>query len=152
MKLDNDITLDDNNNSQEETTLLDPGSRPTATERRENIISTVIIGTVLFAALLALIFGIVFRYSDIDYIVENAVVHTMTNDNKTFCCFAVRNGKFELITETKEEMQKAYPRPKKVIDAKGAAILPGFIDGHAVKLPLKSKQQEDYITSDIENK
>lgn len=101
-------------------------------ERRDNIISTIIIGTVIFSAIIALIFGIIFRYSDVDYIVENAKVHTMINTNKTFCCFAVRAGKFELITETKEEMYEVYPRPKKVIDAKGAAIFPGFIDSHAV--------------------
>eukprot|EP01091_Cochliopodium_minus_P011887 TRINITY_DN3485_c0_g1_i1.p1 TRINITY_DN3485_c0_g1~~TRINITY_DN3485_c0_g1_i1.p1 ORF type:complete len:332 (-),score=106.57 TRINITY_DN3485_c0_g1_i1:914-1909(-) len=130
MKLSDDpITMDSKENENEDNPLLE--RHHTQTERKENIISMAIIGTVLFAALLALIFGIIFRYDKIDYIVVNAVIHTNTNPNTTFCCFAVKSGKFELVTVTREEMDSFYKRPKKVIDAKGAKIFPGFIDSHA---------------------
>ena len=63
---------------------------PTPKRTKQDFIAYSIIGVVVFAAILGLIFGVIFSYSKIDYILENAVIYNMKDFNDTYCCFAVK--------------------------------------------------------------
>lgn len=64
----------------------------------------------------------------VDMIVYNAKVYTADNNFSNFEAFAVDDGRF-LALGTSREI-KAKFLSDKLIDAKGKAVYPGFIDGH----------------------
>jgi predicted amidohydrolase YtcJ len=66
---------------------------------------------------------------DPDVIVVNAVVHTMDSAVPRAQAFAVSSNRFVAIGSSADMRALAGPRTQ-VIDAKGATIVPGFIDTH----------------------
>lgn len=63
-----------------------------------------------------------------DLIVYNAIVYTVDNDFSQAEAFAVKDGKFVAVGST-EEILKQY-HAEEMLDAKGAPVYPGFMDGH----------------------
>lgn len=64
-----------------------------------------------------------------DTIVHNGVVYTVNNKFETVQAFAVKDGKI-IAAGNDNEILKKY-KAKKIIDAKGQVIYPGFIDAHS---------------------
>lgn len=62
-----------------------------------------------------------------DYIIQNATVYTGLNESPKHIDVAILDNKIKLISTTEEVEAKA----KKIIDAKGYLLTPGFIDPHA---------------------
>lgn len=65
----------------------------------------------------------------IDLLVVNATVYTVDDQFNTSEAIAIRNGEFVEVG-TSEELRNKY-NPQEILDAKGKAVLPGFIDAHA---------------------
>ena len=65
----------------------------------------------------------------VDLIVHHAQIYTVNNDFATAEAMAVQDGKIVAIG-TNDEILKAY-QSDSLVDAKGAAVYPGFIDAHA---------------------
>ncbi|NCI45583.1 amidohydrolase [Sediminibacterium soli] len=65
----------------------------------------------------------------VETIVHNAVIYTVDSSFSTAQAMAISNGRI-VATGTNEEINKKY-RGAASIDAKGAAVYPGFIDAHA---------------------
>ncbi|MCF8308520.1 MAG: amidohydrolase [Bacteroidales bacterium] len=63
-----------------------------------------------------------------DLIVKNASVYTVNADFSVQSSFAVKDGKFVAVG-TDQEIEEQY-RAGRVLDMKGKAVYPGFIDGH----------------------
>ncbi len=63
-----------------------------------------------------------------DLIVYNAIVYTVDNDFSQAEAFAVKDGKFVAVGST-EGILKQY-HAGEMLDAKGAPVYPGFMDGH----------------------
>ncbi len=64
----------------------------------------------------------------VDLIVHNAIVYTVDSTMSTAESFAIKDGKFIAIGSNDEILNKY--ETKEIIDAKGKAIYPGFIDSH----------------------
>ncbi|MCW3085568.1 MAG: amidohydrolase [Bacteroidetes bacterium] len=64
----------------------------------------------------------------VDLIVHNAVVYTVDSSFSNAQSFAVKNGNFVAVG-TNDEILNRYDA-KQIIDAKGKAVYPGFIDSH----------------------
>lgn len=94
-----------------------------------------LLSTGLFLAL-----GACETQKEADLLVINAKVYTVDKSFSTQESFAVKDGKFIAIG-TNEELQKSY-RANEVIDAKNAAVYPGFIDGHCHFYGLGLQQQK----------
>lgn len=68
---------------------------------------------------------------DADSIYRNGAILTMTGDNPVYVeALAVTDGKISLVG-TEEEALAMKGDATKVIDLKGRALLPGFLDGHS---------------------
>jgi predicted amidohydrolase YtcJ len=65
----------------------------------------------------------------VDLIVHHAQIYTVNNDFATAEAMAVQDGKIVAIG-TNDEILKEY-KSDSVVNAKGAAVYPGFIDAHA---------------------
>ena len=65
----------------------------------------------------------------VDLIVHHALIYTVNNDFATAEAMAVQDGKIVAIG-TNDEILKEY-KSDSLVDAKGAAVYPGFIDAHA---------------------
>jgi len=65
----------------------------------------------------------------VDLIVHHGIVYTVNNRFETAQAFAVSNGKI-IAVGNNTEILKTYSG-KEMIDAKGQAVYPGFIDAHA---------------------
>ena len=65
----------------------------------------------------------------VDLIVHHAKIYTVNNDFATAEAMAVQDGKIVAIG-TNDEILKEY-QSDSLVDAKGAAVYPGFIDAHA---------------------
>ena len=65
----------------------------------------------------------------VDLIVHHAHIYTVNNDFATAEAMAVQDGKIVAIG-TNDEILKEY-KSDSLVDAKGAAVYPGFIDAHA---------------------
>ena len=66
---------------------------------------------------------------DADLVVHNAKVYTVDDSNPTAQAFAVYNGRFVAVGSN-EEAKTYIGQGTRVIDAKGATIVPGCIDCH----------------------
>ena len=85
------MEIEDKNNEADRLLPLEAtDDSPLRKWSKQEIISFSIFGAVILSAILGLIFGAVFSYSKIDYIIENAVVYNMKDFNNTYCCFAVK--------------------------------------------------------------
>ncbi len=65
----------------------------------------------------------------VDVILHHGVVYTVNNQFDTVQAFAVKDGKI-IATGTNETILKSYTA-NEIIDAKGQAVYPGFIDAHS---------------------
>ena len=65
----------------------------------------------------------------VDLIVHHAQIYTVNNEFATAEAMAVQDGKIVAVG-TNDEILKAY-KSDSLLDAKGAAVYPGFIDAHA---------------------
>ncbi|MEN9696582.1 MAG: hypothetical protein RLZ56_3 [Bacteroidota bacterium] len=65
----------------------------------------------------------------VDLIVHHAQIYTVNNEFATAEAMAVQDGKIVAVG-TNDEILKAY-KSDSLVDAKGAAVYPGFIDAHA---------------------
>src|SRR5438045_6747698 len=65
----------------------------------------------------------------VDTIVYNGIVYTVNEKFATAQAFAVDNGKIIDVGNTNDILKKYAA--KEMIDAKGRAVYPGFIDAHA---------------------
>ena len=75
----------------------------------------------------------------VDLIVTNAKVYTVDEGFSIAEAFAVKDGKFEAIGTT-SEITSTY-ESNEILDAKGKAVYPGFIDAHAHFYNLGLQQQ-----------
>lgn len=79
---------------------------------------------------LALLFAFVSCTADkVDKIIHHAVIYTVDSAFTVAEAMAVKDGKIVAVG-TNDEIQKKYEAAE-TIDAKGAAVYPGFIDAHA---------------------
>ena len=65
-----------------------------------------------------------------DYVVTNARVFTVDNDQPNAEAFAVRGDRFVAVGSTSDIRNMAGSRTE-IIDAEGMTITPGFIDAHS---------------------
>ena len=65
-----------------------------------------------------------------DYVVINARVFTIDNDQPFAEAFAVKNGRFVAVGST-SDVQNLATVGTEIIDAEGMTITPGFIDAHS---------------------
>ena len=65
----------------------------------------------------------------VDLIVHHAQIYTVNNDFATAEAMAVQDGKIVAVG-TNDDILKTY-KSDSLVDAKGAAVYPGFIDAHA---------------------
>jgi predicted amidohydrolase YtcJ len=79
-----------------------------------------------------------------DLIIYNAKVYTVDEQFSMAGAFAVKDGKI-LETGTSEAIRSAY-KAREEVDAKGKAVYPGFIDGHAHYFRYGSALQEVDLT------
>ncbi len=80
----------------------------------------------------------------VDLLVINANIYTVNPDFAKADAFAVKDGKFVAVGESKEILKKYYAN--KTINAKGATILPGLIDAHCHFFSLGLQQQKVDLT------
>jgi predicted amidohydrolase YtcJ len=83
----------------------------------------------IFIAFFALIALASCSNEKVDLIVHHAVVYTVDSSFSTAEAMAISDGKI-VATGTNEEITKKY-KATETVDAKGAAVYPGFIDAHA---------------------
>lgn len=69
------------------------------------------------------------QQQEADLIVHNAKVFTVNNDFSKTTSFAVKDGKFIAIGESKEILKQFFS--KNIIDGKGQFVYPGLNDGHS---------------------
>lgn len=65
-----------------------------------------------------------------DLIICNAIVYTVDSAFSNAESFAIKDGKFIAVGTTKDIQNAFEATPEQVIDMKGKAIYPGFIDSH----------------------
>ncbi len=80
----------------------------------------------------------------VDLLVVNANVYTVNTDFSKAGAFAVKDGKFVAVGNTKD-LKNRYTASK-VIDAKGQAVFPGLIDAHCHFFGLGLQQQKVDLT------
>lgn len=85
--------------------------------------------TLLFCMIIFLVFQSCKATYEADLILHHGVVYTVNDQFETTEAFAVKEGKI-IATGSNESMLKNY-FAKEVIDAKGQAVYPGFIDAHS---------------------
>jgi predicted amidohydrolase YtcJ len=68
-------------------------------------------------------------FEETDTIIHNGIVYTVNDKFETVQAFAVKDGKI-IAAGTDDEILKKY-KAKEIIDAKGQAVYPGFIDAHS---------------------
>jgi len=83
----------------------------------------------IFAAFLAITALVSCSNEKVDMVVHHAVIYTVDSSFSTAEAMAVSDGKI-IATGTNDEILKKY-KATESIDAKGAAVYPGFIDAHA---------------------
>ncbi len=64
----------------------------------------------------------------VDLILHNGMIYTVDSSFSNAECFAVKDGKFVAIGSNEEIFSKY--KSDKILDAKGKAVYPGFIDSH----------------------
>src|ERR1051325_3579216 len=64
----------------------------------------------------------------VDLIIENAKIYTVDSLNSSANSFAIKDGKFVAVGDSKK-IEEKYSSDS-LIDAKGLFIYPGFIDAH----------------------
>jgi len=81
--------------------------------------------------LIAVILAVACKKKDYnaDLLVKNAIVYTVDNNFSIANAFVVTNGKIVAVGDSDSLVNKYIPR--KVIDAGGKPVYPGFIDAHA---------------------
>lgn len=84
---------------------------------------------ILFAVALVLLSCSNKPADEADIILHNGIVYTVNDQFETVQAFAVKDGKI-IATGTDAEILKKY-KAKDIIDAKGQAVYPGFIDAHS---------------------
>jgi predicted amidohydrolase YtcJ len=84
---------------------------------------------ILFTVAFALSFCSNEPRDEADTIIYNGVVYTVNEKFETVQAFAVKDGKI-IATGTDEEILKKF-KAKEIVDAKGQAVYPGFIDAHS---------------------
>ncbi len=77
---------------------------------------------------------------NVDLIVYNAIVYTVDSTFRMTESFAVKDGKFVALGKS-EEVLNAF-QARQVVNAKGKAIFPGFIDSHCHFYPYGLGLQE----------
>ena len=82
----------------------------------------------IFCLLLPLFVSCDFNKEEVDLIVSNGQVYTVDDTFSTARAFAVKDGKFVAVGETKEILN-AYTA-ERVIEADGKKIVPCLIDCH----------------------
>ena len=85
--------------------------------------------TLLFFMIIFLLFQSCKATHEADLILHHGVVYTVNEQFETAEAFAVKEGKI-IATGSSESILKKYSA-KEVIDAKGQAVYPGFIDAHS---------------------
>lgn len=83
----------------------------------------------IFSLIIFVIFSFRNNKQKADLIVYNGVVYTVDATFSTAQAFAVRNGKIIAVGSTQAILKKY--NAEEMIDAKGKAVYPGFIDAHA---------------------
>src|ERR1700733_15691782 len=64
-----------------------------------------------------------------DLLVKNAVVYTVNNNFSTADAFVVNGGK--IVAVGRDDSLESIYKARKVVDAGGKAVYPGFIDDHS---------------------
>ncbi len=82
-----------------------------------------------FVSLFFILFSNCKPANEVDTILHNGVVYTVDDKFTTAQAFAISDGKI-LAVGTEDEINKKY-HAKEMIDVKGQAVYPGFIDAHA---------------------
>ena len=91
----------------------------------KQIVSIII--SAFFASILTLMTSCNTKTS-VDLIVHNANIYTVDDDFSKAQAFAIKDGKFVAVGD-EEQIIRQYTA-KEIIDAKGDAVYPGFMDGH----------------------
>lgn len=94
--------------------------------------------------LLAPLLGCDPEKEDVDLLLVNARVYTVDNAFTTASSFAVKDGKFVAVGEGADLEERYEARNK--LDARGRAVVPGFIDAHCHFYDLGLKQQQLNLT------
>ncbi len=82
-----------------------------------------------------------------EIIIQNAVIFDGLNDQKLFDAIAIKDGRINKIGSKYEVIASAGANAK-IIDAKGAFVMPGFIEGHGHFSGLgKSLQNLNFLNS-----
>jgi hypothetical protein len=87
-----------------------------------------------------------------DFIIKNAVIHTMDGNLNNSEALAVKDGRFAAVGGNLDIANLIDPDVK-VIDAEGRTLLPGFNDAHCHLLSLRGKQllQADCSPARVKN-
>jgi hypothetical protein len=88
---------------------------------------TSLLGKSIFFLLLFFIASCSSKQS-VDLILHNGMIYTVDSSFSNAECFAVKDGKFVAIGSNEEILSKY--KSDKILDAKGKAVYPGFIDSH----------------------
>ena len=88
---------------------------------------TSLLGKSIFFLLLIFIASCSSKQS-VDLILHNGMIYTVDSSFSNAECFAVKDGKFVAIGSNEEILSKY--KSDKILDAKGKAVYPGFIDSH----------------------
>ncbi len=95
-----------------------------------------------------------------DLIILNAYVHTLNESQVTAQAIAIKGGLISNVGSN-EEIEKIAGKASKKIDAKGAFVMPGFIEGHGhfsgmggslINLNLLNTKSWKEVLSKVENK
>jgi predicted amidohydrolase YtcJ len=85
--------------------------------------------TMLLLIAANLVFHFSYARTKVDLIVHHAVVYTVDDHFSTAEAFAVKNG--NIVAVGKEDAIMQQYEATEIVDAKGKAVYPGFIDAHA---------------------
>ena len=83
----------------------------------------------LLLALALLAAGVESAWAQADYVVHNAIIHTVDTDHPTAEAMAVRGDRILMVGEASRVLN-AYPHAPRV-DLGGRVVVPGLIDAHA---------------------
>ena len=85
--------------------------------------------SLIFFLYTTILLNISFSQQQADLMIHHATIYLVDQRFSTAEAMVIKNGKIEA-TGKRAELEKKY-RPKKVLDANGKFIYPGFIDAHA---------------------
>ena len=85
--------------------------------------------SLIFFLYTTILLNISFSQKQADLMIHHATIYLVDQRFSTAEAMVIKNGKIEA-TGKRAELEKKY-RPKKVLDANGKFIYPGFIDAHA---------------------